>query len=510
MLSDTKKRRSSSRVSDRERKKLKTSVEIVVRINEEASEAGVPLGDSLEFANNFSLDPKNEIIRNAVTTVGSTLACTNQDRLNKVSHYFMNTVKKKGVRATNQGSSGRCWMFAALNTLRHIIINGMDLVDFEFSETHLFFWDKYERANTYMQWVIDHPDESPGDRYFDFLTGQFGGNSDGGWHVYFQNLVEKYGLVPKESMKESFQTSDSNDMNNILKVHITSFSSHIVNNRGNLSVVQQNALKKKTLNTIYNILVKFMGTPPTDFVWSPHQEGSEEVTKCEDLTPLKFKSMVTGGLNMFDFSLLADIPSLERNRLYTVKYSSNLHGGRPVTFLNVDSKTLSYYTVKSIVNKMSVWFAADVSRSFNMYNSTLDDSVNDHETLFGKTLPFSKGDQLKFGALESNHALTFTGVDIAEDGKTPVAWQVENSWGYFDNGVPGLDGFPFMSQSWFEKNVMQVCIFNKLINQNHSKMMSQEPIVLEPWSLGDAALRVSGTARPRQFNEKINNFHTYK
>ena len=52
---------------------------------------------------------------------------------------------------TNQKSSGRCWLFAALNVARQPFVKHYNLEDFEFSQAHLFYWDKIERANYFLQ-----------------------------------------------------------------------------------------------------------------------------------------------------------------------------------------------------------------------------------------------------------------------------------------------------------------------------------------------------------------------
>jgi bleomycin hydrolase len=43
---------------------------------------------------------------------------------------------------TNQKSSGRCWIFALLNAMRIPFVKQYNLEEFEFSQAHLFFWDK--------------------------------------------------------------------------------------------------------------------------------------------------------------------------------------------------------------------------------------------------------------------------------------------------------------------------------------------------------------------------------
>jgi bleomycin hydrolase len=186
-----------------------------------------------KYKENFDSNNENIIGRNAVVSVGSTLAATDSEEVKKINHIFLNTVKEKGVKATNQGYSGRCWIFAGLNMFRHLVIKALKLDNYEFSQTYLFFWDKLERANRYIHLFIDgvngdgdsdgdsnsndnglkEIEPGIGDINFDYYAETF--LSDGGYWSMFANLVDKYGLVPSGAMPETWQSCDSEDMNNI-------------------------------------------------------------------------------------------------------------------------------------------------------------------------------------------------------------------------------------------------------------------------------------------------------
>lgn len=56
---------------------------------------------------------------------------------------------------TNQKNSGRCWIFACLNVIRLPFIKFHNLEDFEFSQGYLFFWDKIERCNFFLNTVVE-------------------------------------------------------------------------------------------------------------------------------------------------------------------------------------------------------------------------------------------------------------------------------------------------------------------------------------------------------------------
>lgn len=442
---------------------------------------------------NYKTDSSNEIVRKAVGTIGSMFASTDPDILNRISFLFTHSVKKKHTKATDQGRSGRCWMFSGLNILRHFFIQGMSLEKFEFSEAYLFFWDKLERANTYLQWFIDNPDQKPGDRLFDHIVTS--SMNDGGWWVTFVNLVEKYGLIPKDVMKESFHSGDSDSVNEILQLHLNSAVCYIRKN--GLCREAASKFKIKMLENIYTILVKFLGTPPEKFEWSFEKTDSDKVTYVSDLTPIKFKKLIPKKLSVSNFVLLADMPHLDRYEVYEIKDTENMIGGQRVQFLNLPIDDIVLYTKKSVLSGCAVWFAADVRQHFNFVESTLDDQVNDPDTLFGQPSPGpTKADHLLMNTIESNHAMAFTGVNLCLNSNEPVNWQVENSWGYSDHETEGQDGFLHMSHSWFKKFVIQVSILEKFMSAKHRKLLLKSKKQMMPWEVGGAALRVRGMKKP--------------
>lgn len=447
----------------------------------------------------FKSDPVNRIVRNAIVTVGSNLATTNQDELNKLTHLFMNSVKKKNLKATDQGRSGRCWCFSAFNILRHILIKAMDLDKFEFSGTYLYFWDKFERSNTYLQWFIDNSEFKAGDRHFDFMVSDF--LSDGGWFNTFANLIEKYGMVPKDVMDESFQSSDTDDMNEVLGLYLNSAVNYICKNRNTVSNDDLLKYKKEVMENIFNILIKYLGTPPQTFNWAFNK--GDEVSMVTDLSPMKFKDMVMPNMSMHDFVVVADLPHLPRNKMYVVNYSSNVYEGKKMSFLNLPIEDIAKYSEKCIVSGCSVWFACDVRKHFNFYHSTLCDKVNNTDDVFGKYDDMTKGEALLLRSTEPNHAMALTGVNVNSEGDEPTSWQVENSWGYFDHETEGLDGFLYMSHSWFKKYVIEISIFGKMLSDEHLALTKTTPVELLPWEVGGAASMIKGVKKPLHYKDSL-------
>jgi len=434
----------------------------------------------------FQTDPVNRIARNAINATGCYNSTLDSEKANKVSHIFLNSLKPEQVKATNQENSGRCWMFAGLNVYRYMLINALGLNNFEFSETYLFFYDKLERANYIIQYFIDNPNAVVDDRTTSMLLKEY--YTDGGYWNYFDNLVNKYGLVPKDVMNETFHSGWTSDMNTMLRERILSCCNQInkLNNGNNAHKINQ--IKKKAMTQIYHCLVKFLGEPPVKFDW--YFKNSNKESHClTDLTPHKFYDMLRENINTKDFVNVVNIPGKEYNKLYQIRMCTNMVDTEDMTFINLSTEDLKKYAVKSITQGIPVWFAGDVGKGFSYHKSVLDEGMYDTKSLLGNTNNWNKAEKIQFGYTEGNHAMTLTGVNLDHWNK-PINWQVENSWGYMDDEEPGLDGFLTMSDQWFSDNLMQVAIHTKFLSRVHTKLLSEKPIQVEPWDFMAPALRV--------------------
>ena len=102
---------------------------------------------------NYESDNKNKFISNVLfSNPLSKLNNISQKNLNYNPVY--NISVKPHLQVTNQKSSGRCWLFAALNVVRREMCDFYNLNNFEFSQSYLFFYDKLERMNYNMECII--------------------------------------------------------------------------------------------------------------------------------------------------------------------------------------------------------------------------------------------------------------------------------------------------------------------------------------------------------------------
>ena len=156
---------------------------------------------------------EKDVVRRALTSVFSK---TNMNDMTfntskaKVNQFIF-SIDNKTMGATSQNASGRCWLFAATNVLREIVAKKLNLESFELSQSYLAFWDKFERINYYIDSVIATANEAASSRVVDYIVAT--GVHDGGQWDMFVNLVTKYGVVPKVAYPETFQSSNTGNVN---------------------------------------------------------------------------------------------------------------------------------------------------------------------------------------------------------------------------------------------------------------------------------------------------------
>jgi len=161
-----------------------------VVISGETSKEGALTSDVIqEVRKSFKMDTSTRALMNALTNNDIKKLALNRQKYVTHDNLFNHKIKTKGI--TNQKSSGRCWLFAGLNIMRPKVIEKYVLKEFEFSQSYLFFWDKFEKANTFLELIIETKDRDPLDRELTMiLENPF---PDGGLWIYVVELIEKYG-----------------------------------------------------------------------------------------------------------------------------------------------------------------------------------------------------------------------------------------------------------------------------------------------------------------------------
>lgn len=416
---------------------------------------------------------KVALARNAATQVGIEAASLNREKIQHTSTAVSHRLDD--WKATSQKKSGRCWLFSSLNFLRSRARESLGIKNFEFSQSYVFFWDKFERANWFLTDIIATSDEPVDGRLVQFLLGDVLG--DGGQWDMAVSVYMKYGLVPKEVMPESEASANSRPMNARLRavLHIGALRLREAIAAG-ASAEEVDAQRRKILADVWKILVVCLGEPPVRFNWQ-WRDDEGNFHRDGEITPHEFYERHVG-VDLSEYICLVDDPRPEnpKGSMETVEHLGNVVGGRPIRYLNAPVEEIKRIAAAQIVAGEAVWFGADVSQPYDRGLGFFVTGIHDYDGLFDVDFSSTKLERVRSGESAMDHAMLFTGVDLDEAGQ-PRAWRVENSWG----DEPGDSGFFTMDDQWFTDNVFEVVVPKSALPEDLAAAVDSEPIVLPAW-----------------------------
>ena len=429
----------------------------------------------VQYKSNYEKDSVNKAIAGAVARVGLQEASLNNETLRIHNGYFSDETKRGEI--TSQKSSGRCWMFAALNAARVKTINELNLETIEFSQNYMLFWDKLEKSNYFLESILETLDEPLNGR----LVAHILSNpvQDGGQWDMFAGLLRKYGAVPKDVMPETFHSSNTQGLVAQLTRRLRKYAQILrVEHKNGKDIASLRKIKEGFLSEVYSLLVKALGVPPEKFDFEYREKGDDKkFHKDCNLTPQEFFKKYIGW-NLDDKISLINAPTDDKpyGRAYTVKFLGTVKEEKPICYINVPIEVLKEAAIKSIKAGEAVWFGCDVGKMSVRKEGIMDMDIYNYGLTIGSLPEFSKAERLDYGESLLTHAMVFTGVDLDKDGK-PIKWQVENSWG----DEHGRKGIFSMSDAWFEEYNYQIMVDKKYVDKKWLKALDSPVIALEPW-----------------------------
>ena len=418
----------------------------------------------------FSANPVNRLAQNAVTRVTVDDVAINREIVASIDHSQSTTLDDWKV--TNQERSGRCWLFAGLNLLRVGVMRQTGLKDFEFSQNYAMFWDKLERANYFLEAIIETASRDADDRTVAFLLDTVAG--DGGQWNMFAALVAKHGLVPKGYMPETQSSSNTGKMNSVLRYQLRQGARTVRAATANGPEAAR-AAKAEIMQVIYRILCIHLGTPPERFDWQ-WTDKDKNFHRDGVLTPREFAAKYVD-LPVDDYVCLVNDPrpSSPVGRTFTVEYLGNVVGGPRVTYLNVDIQLIKDIAAATIQSGEPVWFGCDVGKQMSGEYAFWDANLYDLPSVYNADFQLDKAARLEYHESAMTHAMLFTGVDVLDG--VARRWRVENSWG----SDTGKDGFFTMNDSWFGQYVFEIAARKSALPAELQAALDAEPIVLPAW-----------------------------
>ncbi len=410
-----------------------------------------------------------EIIARAIQKNGIKAASedpTASERLHRAFSYEIKTGKP-----TNQRHSGRCWSFAALNTLRHKFATKYKFKDFELSQNYLFFWDRIERANMFFQ-KIATADKPLHDRTVDFYLS-FALNDGGQW-ANAASIIEKYGVVPEYVMPDTHNTKDTSD---VAEVFDSLMRKDAIELRAmvqtNASAAELQEAQERMMGDVYKIAAYSFGEPPVKFDLE-YRDDDKKFHQVLGLTPLKFYHEYFD-TNLSDYIVVTNAPDHEMDRSYLMPAQDSVVNGLPIKFVNVPFEELQEGAIKQLQAGETVWVGNDVLQQMDRKRGLMDAKLYHREELLDVDFVMDKKHRLETKQAVVSHAMTLTGFDMVND--QPTRWKIENSWGK-DNGD---NGYFVMTQDWFEEYTYEAVINKKYLSDRVKKVADSEPVTLPAW-----------------------------
>jgi bleomycin hydrolase len=418
-------------------------------------------------------DASTIALRNAITNAKINDLAVNHKAEGEIDHLFSVMVKTKGI--TNQKSSGRCWLFTALNVFRPMVTEKYKLETFEFSQTYPFFYDQLEKANLFLEGIIATTGKPLDDRLVEWLLKNPIG--DGGQWTTFADIVQKYGVVPASIMPETSNSENTVMMSKLLTQKLREDALELRQGNKMGRVVTIESLRKRKaemLGEIYRMLTLYLGEPPAEFSWR-YKDKDGKISEAMQFTPKSFFEQAVG-VNLADYIMFMNDPSRDYYNLYEIEYDRNMVDGYNWKYINLPAAELKPMAVASLQGNEALYFGCDVGKQLNSTMGTLDLGNYDYESLVGVTFKMDKKQRIQTFESGSSHGMALVGVDLDTAGK-PTQWMLENSWG----ADSGHNGYLTMTDSWFEEYMFRLVVNKKYVPEATQKIAGQKPVMLPPW-----------------------------
>lgn len=419
----------------------------------------------------YKNDANDKAISNALRGNDIDALATNADSKNNLDDNFTYRVKSKGI--TNQKSSGRCWLFTGLNMLRSQIMADNDMPMIEFSQNYNFFFDQLEKANLFLQAMIDTANKPEDDQTVDWLFAH--PIQDGGQYTGIADNLMKYGIVPKSVMVETYSSSNTTKLRKMLSRRLREDGLKLRRMAAKGAKPQAlQAEKEQMLQGVYRMLALTLGVPPTEFTWTRKDNKGNIVSK-KTYTPQEFYKEFAGNDLKNDYVMFMNDPTREYYKVYEIDLDRHAYDGKNWTYVNLPIDDIKKMAIESLKNNQMMYSSWDSGKFLDRAAGTANLENYDYDSLFGMTFGMDKADRIRTKDSGSTHAMTLVAVDLDENGK-PVKWMVENSWGPGSN-----EGHVIMTDDWVNEYLYRLVVNKKFVPANIMKVLDQKPILLPAW-----------------------------
>ncbi len=439
---------------------------MAMALGAQAQQGGITQDMLNQIKSSYKHTPADKAIYNAMAETSIAVLAKNHENLANFDTNFTNKVVSHGI--TDQQQSGRCWLFTGLNVLRAQMMATYGLDEMEFSQNYCFFYDQLEKANLFLQGIIDTREKPMDDKMVEWLFRN--PISDGGQFTGISDVIGKYGVVPSSVMPETYSSENTSQIARLVGLKLREFGLQLRDEAAKgVKVSALEAKKTEMLSTVYRMLALAFGEPVERFTWTMNGETKE-------YTPQSFYQEYLGNDLTNNYVMLMNDPSREYYKCYEIDFDRHVYDGKNWTYVNLPVEDIKAMAIESIKDSTMMYFSCDVAKFLDSKRGTLDLKNFDYESLMGTTFGMNKKQRVQTFASGSSHAMTLMAVDLDKDGK-PKKWMVENSWG----AEAGYKGHLIMTDEWFDEYMFRLVVEKKYVPEKVLNILKQKPIRLPAW-----------------------------
>lgn len=439
---------------------------MAMALGAQAQQGGITQDMLNQIKSSYKHTPADKAIYNAMAETSIAVLAKNHENLANFDTNFTNKVVSHGI--TDQQQSGRCWLFTGLNVLRAQMMAKYGLDEMEFSQNYCFFYDQLEKANLFLQGIIDTREKPMDDKMVEWLFRN--PISDGGQFTGISDVIGKYGVVPSSVMPETYSSENTSQIARLVGLKLREFGLQLRDEAAKgVKVSALEAKKTEMLSTVYRMLALAFGEPVERFTWTMNGETKE-------YTPQSFYQEYLGNDLTNNYVMLMNDPSREYYKCYEIDFDRHIYDGKNWTYVNLPVEDIKAMAIESIKDSTMMYFSCDVAKFLDSKRGTLDLKNFDYESLMGTTFGMNKKQRVQTFASGSSHAMTLMAVDLDKDGQ-PKKWMVENSWG----AEAGYKGHLIMTDEWFDEYMFRLVVEKKYVPEKVLNILKQKPIRLPAW-----------------------------
>ena len=438
----------------------------------QTKDGGITDGMLREIKKDQKLTSTDYALMNAIAANNIDDLSKNHQNAGDIDTYFSVETKKQSI--TDQKSSGRCWMFSGLNVLRSNYTQKRDSIDLEFSQAYLFFWDQLEKANLMLQSIIDTGKKPITDTRVQFLFRTPIG--DGGTFCGVADLADKYGLVPKEAMPETFSSDNTSRASKLIASKLREFGLQlremVEKGKGQSAITKA---KTRMLGQIYHMLQLTIGEPPQKFTYAFKTKSGKSVSAAKEYTPKSFFQEVVGRPINGTFIMIMNDPRRAYYKTYEVEYDRHTYDGHNWKYVNLPMDDIERIAISALKHGQKMYSSYDVGKMLDRKRGYADLENYDYGSLFGTVFGMDKAQRISTFDSGSTHAMTLTAVDL-DNLNHAKKWKVENSWG----ASWGQQGCLIMTDRWFREYMFRLVVDRRYCPEKVRQAAELKPVLVAP------------------------------